>query len=77
MIDEHASTPFDPRSLVAHLGTISLKSSIFIRPAGVSPIWMSMNTTGRDPDVVVALALIVKVASFIDQVRYRSQRLKN
>jgi hypothetical protein len=31
----------------ADLGTISLKSSIFSLPAGVSPIFMSMNTTGR------------------------------
>ena len=31
----------------ADLGTISLKSSIFSLPAGVSPIFMSINTTGR------------------------------
>jgi hypothetical protein len=30
-----------------HLGTISLNNSIFILPAGVSPILMSMKTTGR------------------------------
>lgn len=43
----HSSTDF---------GTISLKSSIFNRPAGVSPILMSMKTTGRvggDVDVML------------------------
>lgn len=33
-----------------HLGTISLNSSIFSLPAGVSPILMSMKTTGRVED---------------------------
>jgi hypothetical protein len=30
-----------------YLGTTSLNNSNFILPAGVSPIWMSMKTTGR------------------------------
>ena len=40
----------------SYFGTISLKSSILRRPAGVSPILMSMKTTGR---VVLLLELIV------------------
>ena len=40
----------------SYLGTISLKSSILRRPAGVSPILMSMKTTGR---VVLLLEVIV------------------
>jgi hypothetical protein len=39
-----------------YLGTISLKSSILRRPAGVSPILMSMKTIGR---VVLLLELMV------------------
>lgn len=42
----------------SHLGTISLKSSILRRPAGVSPILMSMKTIGRVV-LVVVLELIV------------------
>lgn len=34
------------------LGTISLKSSIFRRPAGVSPILTSINTMGRVVEVM-------------------------
>lgn len=34
----------------AVFGTMSLKSSILMRPAGVSPMWISMNTTGRAVD---------------------------
>ena len=37
----------NPSVWEAYLGTISLNSSNFIRPAGVSPIWMSMKTIGR------------------------------
>ena len=40
----------------SYLGTMSLKSSILRRPAGVSPILMSMKTTGR---VALLLELIV------------------
>lgn len=32
---------------VAYLGTMSLNSSILRRPAGVSPMLMSMKTMGR------------------------------
>jgi len=39
----------------SYLGTISLKSSILRRPAGVSPMLISMKTTGR---VVLLLELI-------------------
>jgi len=46
-----------PQAVVGpYLGTISLKSSILRRPAGVSPILMSMKTTGR---VLLLLELIV------------------
>lgn len=31
----------------AYFGTMSLNNSIFILPAGVSPMLMSMKTTGR------------------------------
>lgn len=41
-----------------YLGTISLKSSIFRRPAGVSPMFISMKTTGR---VVLPLELMMGV----------------
>lgn len=41
--------------VLTHLGTMSLKSSIFILPAGVSPIWMSMKTTGRVVDDMVSV----------------------
>ena len=41
--------------LSTHFGTISLKSSIFILPAGVSPIWISMKTTGRVDDDMVSV----------------------
>lgn len=34
-----------------YFGTMSLKSSIFRRPAGVSPIFMSMKTMGRGVDM--------------------------
>lgn len=37
----------NPSTLEAYLGTISLNSSNFIRPAGVSPIWISIKTIGR------------------------------
>lgn len=35
------------RGTTTYLGTMSLKSSIFMRPAGVSPILTSMKTIGR------------------------------
>jgi hypothetical protein len=42
------------RSARTHFGTISLKSSIFSLPAGVSPILTSMKTIGRwGEDIVV------------------------
>lgn len=44
--------------LETHLGVMSLKSSILIRPAGESPIEMSKNTTGRplDPAPLITAA---------------------
>lgn len=44
----------------SYLGTISLKSSIFKRPAGVSPIFMSIKTIGR---VELLLELMVDVGA--------------
>ena len=41
------------KSFRSHFGTISLKSSIFIRPAGVSPILMSIKTIGRVVDDIL------------------------
>ncbi len=35
--------------MCAYFGTMSLKSSILIRPAGVLPTVMSKKTTGRGP----------------------------
>lgn len=35
------------RATTTHLGQMSLKSSILIRPAGLSPMEMSKKTTGR------------------------------
>ena len=47
------------------MGTISLKSSILILPAGVSPILMSMNTIGRVVDDMLAIGESKLVASHV------------
>lgn len=41
------------KSFGPYFGTISLKSSIFKRPAGVSPILMSIKTIGRVVDDIL------------------------
>ena len=40
-------------NIVTYFGTISLNNSIFMRPAGVSPILTSMKTIGRVGFVVL------------------------
>ena len=46
----------DAVNSLTDFGTISLNSSIFSRPAGVSPILMSINTTGRVLDDIFSQA---------------------
>ena len=63
------------KSFESHFGTISLKSSIFIRPAGVSPILMSINTIGRVVDDIplregnLDVVGMVEVCHYISTVR--------
>lgn len=52
-----------------HLGTMSLKSSILSRPAGVSPMLMSMKTMGR---VTVGVADMEVRADYVSRdLRFR------
>ena len=61
------------------MGTISLKSSIFRRPAGVSPILMSMKTIGR----VVLLAELIadvgggKVGCILIEIANKSREVQS
>ena len=46
-----------------YFGTISLKSSILTRPAGVSPIFMSMKTIGRVVEDILRLCWMLSERS--------------
>jgi hypothetical protein len=48
---------FNKGSIATYLGTMSLNSSIFSLPAGVSPMLMSMKTIGRCVEVIVRWVL--------------------
>lgn len=59
----------------AHLGTISLKSSILRRPAGVSPILMSIKTMGRVVLAVVLELIVGDGGDVLDKVHNGHNRV--
>ena len=81
LIDSY--TRSKPRSRgTAYFGTISLNNSILIRPAGVSPIWISMNTTGLVDDMFngkrrVEMAVETRISSDPFRTRYGAPILSN
>lgn len=54
-------------SELTDFGTMSLKSSIFNRPAGVSPIFTSINTTGRMLDAMFAAGSLVEDECLVEE----------